>query len=225
MKKKLDFKKLAMLGIAGGSMLASQAEATLFDNSSTSNLLAYGCGGSNGCHGSSAPSTAQPQSTPAQAEPKAPQSTTTPAAQGQVAYGCGAASSGQGYNYNNNKQPQSSCAAGQVAYGCGAPSSGQGYNYNNQPQPTPAQPQQSGYGYNQRQPQSSCGAAPARNEQAYNARPANAGASFSNTAENTAETPWIQGDMNTNGKAAPVQNGQVPAKPEAASNGYNQLKK
>lgn len=54
MKKsnKCDFKKLALLGIAGGTVLSGQAVASDLNN--YSQLLAFnGCGGSHGCHGGS----------------------------------------------------------------------------------------------------------------------------------------------------------------------------
>jgi hypothetical protein len=51
-KSKCDFKKLALLGIAGGTMLSTQASA---EPIVTSELLAFnGCGGASGCQGGSA---------------------------------------------------------------------------------------------------------------------------------------------------------------------------
>lgn len=55
--KKFDFKKLALMGITGGVMMAGQASAgneeTVSTNDNLMNLLAgNGCGGNHGCHGS-----------------------------------------------------------------------------------------------------------------------------------------------------------------------------
>lgn len=52
-KSTCDFKKLALLGIAGGTLLST--EATAEQPIVTSELLAFnGCGGANGCHGGGA---------------------------------------------------------------------------------------------------------------------------------------------------------------------------
>lgn len=55
--KKFDFKKLALMGITGGVMMAGQASAgneeAVSTNENLMNLLAgNGCGGNHGCHGS-----------------------------------------------------------------------------------------------------------------------------------------------------------------------------
>lgn len=57
MKKltKRDFKKMALLGIAGGAMIASQTTEAQIDSKDYSNALASKCGGEHGCgHGQTA---------------------------------------------------------------------------------------------------------------------------------------------------------------------------
>lgn len=50
MKKKSDFKKLALMGITGGIMFASSASASQAVNlDSSTQMLAAGCGGKSGC--------------------------------------------------------------------------------------------------------------------------------------------------------------------------------
>ena len=51
--KKCDFKKLALMGMAGGTLLASQGNAAqMADNGDYSNMLAMGCSSRSGCSGS-----------------------------------------------------------------------------------------------------------------------------------------------------------------------------
>lgn len=87
--KKNDFKKLALLGIAGGTALATQVNATETSEIIPSQLLAFGgCGGQNGCH-----------------------SGTSGSGGGYQAY------RNPSSNYYYNQMPQSSCnSASQVQY-------------------------------------------------------------------------------------------------------------
>lgn len=55
MKKKPNFKKLALMGLASGTIFAGQASAEMVDQNSQGHEMAFaGCGGNHGCSGQSA---------------------------------------------------------------------------------------------------------------------------------------------------------------------------
>ncbi len=53
--KKADYKKLALMGIMSGIVVATQASAAVAEQTSEGHILAYGCHGSGGCGGEPAP--------------------------------------------------------------------------------------------------------------------------------------------------------------------------
>ena len=119
--KKNDFKKLALLGIAGGTLVVTPVSAELADANSYGNLLAFAGCASHGCGGSSMNTNTSNAGTNQTQQA----SRTAPAAQNAQP------------GYSANYQPQQGCGSqqaprGQAYYsgGCNArgPSQGQSYN-------------------------------------------------------------------------------------------------
>lgn len=191
MKKKNDFKKLALLGIAGGTMFATPCAAQSVDSNSYGNLLAYaGCGGAHQCGGSGGSMNMSnhangnsTQTPPATQNSQAPRTLHAPQVP-QNGMPQPKNSKNAQPNYTTNYQPQqsSSChsmnpPAGQYYYtnaqpqqssGCGAKNSAQGQSYytNGCGAQTPARGQ-AYYTNNQPHQSSGCGAKNSTQGQAY----------------------------------------------------------
>lgn len=197
MKNKCDFKKLALLGIAGGTVLATQASAS--DVNNYSQLLAFnGCSGSSGCGGGrgmggnsgnyqayrSVPSQdyyyTNGQSShcnsfshcngQSQYYPSYSGCNSTSAPQYyQPSHGCGASSSPQYYQPSHGCNSASVPQYYQPSHGCNASSSPQ-YYQNSQPSQGCNAPSVSQGQFNsqQRQSQPSSQPAPLQTQEAYN---------------------------------------------------------
>lgn len=209
--KKGDLQKLALLGIAGGTALATEAQAAEVANLNPSELLAFAqCGGSSGCHGGSYQAYRSPNN---YYYNQAPQS------------GCSSMPQTQGYYY---QQPQSQYYQ--------QPQS-QGYYYQQPQSQYYQQPQSQGYYqqpssssgcasmsdpnyYNQgRQPSSGCASMTQPQYQSMREMPSMPSMSSQSTASSGcgAMSPQMTKQMMAGCNAPRPSQGQMPDQPETAA--------
>lgn len=120
--KKCDFKKLALLGLAGGAILSTEASADIIN---TSELLAFnGCGGSHGCNGQGVGSKGGGSY---QAYRNVPSQNSN--YYSQQSSGCAAATSPQYYQQSSGCHAASAPQYYQQSSGCHASSASQGQYY------------------------------------------------------------------------------------------------
>lgn len=169
--KKCDFKKLALLGITGGTMLATQAVEAEINN--FSELLALNaCGGQSGCRGNQGMGGS---SGSYQAYRNIPNQ--------------------DAYYYTNGQQQYSSCGGASPQYyqstsGCGGASpqyyqQSSGYSAPQYYQPSYSQPSYSQPGYSQHhnQPSSGCASSAPQSYQAYSQPTQGCGAASSSSGQ------------------------------------------